>query len=199
MERGGEGGDILGLAGNGDELGLQGGQLEAADQGNAQRARLIVARDEFLGGVREERTNLGGIQLGAGGQKDFGDLRPDRRLAEQSADGLGAGRQLGGLGQRQQFLAGRGAVQRRQDGRQDGCTRLGLQSQSGEQTLLGGQASILPLQRGGDQSRLALEVHAHQEAFELTVVGFADLDRLPVAVRRGRLSQRRLGKRQHGR
>ena len=71
---------------------------------------------------------------------------------------------------------------------------LGVERERGEHASFGGERlCFLRGKEGGDGLRLTLEIHAHEETFEIPLIGGADLYRLAAAIRGDRPFERRAG------
>ena len=141
--------------------------------------------EQGLGGLGDDRADLRGIEVGAEDQQEFDDAIADGGIGEKLTEDRDAGRLIEGLGDGEELIRTRRTIQLADEFGDERSTDLGVERERGEHPTFGRQGlSLLRSEEGGDRFWLTLEIHAHEEALEVALIGGADLDRLAAATRR---------------
>ncbi len=150
--------------------------------------------EQGLGSLGDDWADLGLIEVGAEDEQEFDDAITDGGVGEKFAEDRDAGRLIEGLGDGEEFIGAGRAVQLADEFGDERSADLRVKRERGEHPSFGRQRlRFLRSKEGGDRLRLTFQIHAHEEAFEIALVGGADLDRLAAAIRGDRSFEGRAG------
>ena len=166
-----------------DQICFQRGELEAADE--AQRLIAdegVRAPEHVFRGFSQQRRDLLLIELRALRDELFGDGGAGFFVGEERLEGFADAGLGGELGEAEEFLVIRGAVELREQFGDARGAGLRLQRERGEHAGLDGQFRRgFGVEELRDDIGMTLQEHADEEALELAVVGLAHGDLLRAA------------------